>query len=233
MNIHCKTLFLGITFCTLLYGLTGCNPPTTNTESTAESNSKPEELPLSEENQSFQNDSPNSEKQVLEDSLMEAARIEAARIELKNLEATKDIERKKVELAIIREKERIRKAQQAEVAGPTNSVPLVNTPPKIEEPKAPVIEVSYSKSLDLKLQDKKLVWRAVGPGDYSISVTRAVDNAIVFNSSTGDTSISYSSLELDESIRYAVKVQYATKKLSEKKSFSLIARGTMLNPTCK
>ncbi|MFM8512142.1 MAG: hypothetical protein ACKOBI_00135 [Bacteroidota bacterium] len=214
----------------MLYGLTGCNPPTTNTESTAESNSKSEEMPLPEENQSYENDSLNSVKQVLEDSLKEAARKEAIRIEI---EATKDLERKKVELAIIREKERIRKAQAAEAATPTNTVPLATTPPKIEEPKAPVIEVSYSKSLDLKLQDQKLVWRAVGPGDYSISVTRAVDNAIVFNSSTEDTSISYSSLELDESIRYAVKVQHATKKLSEKKSFSLIARGTMLNPTCK
>ncbi|MFM7589211.1 MAG: hypothetical protein ACKO55_08870 [Bacteroidota bacterium] len=214
----------------MLYGLMGCNPPTTNTESTAESNSKPQEIPLPEENQSYQNDSPNAEKQVLEDSLIEAARKEAIRIEI---EATKDLERKKVELAIIREKERIRKAQAAEAATPTNTVPLATTPPKIEEPKAPVIEVSYSKSLDLKLQDQKLVWRAVGPGDYSISVTRAVDNAIVFNSSTEDTSISYSSLELDESIRYSVKVQHATKKLSEKKSFSLIARGTMLNPTCK
>jgi len=233
MNIHCRTLFLGISYCALLYGLTGCNPPTTNTESTAESNSKSEELPLPEENQSYQNDAANADKQVLEDSLMEAARIEANRIESMKLEATKDLERKKVELAIIREKERIRKAQAAEAATPTNTVPLATTPPKIEEPKAPVIEVSYSKSLDLKLQDQKLVWRAVGPGDYSISVTRAVDNAIVFNSSTEDTSISYSSLELDESIRYAVKVQHATKKLSEKKSFSLIARGTMLNPTCK
>lgn len=230
MNIHWRTLFLGITFCALHYGLTGCNPPTTNTESTAESNSKSEELPLPEENQSYQNDSLNSVKQVLEDSIKEAARKETIRIEI---EATKDLERKKVELAIIREKERIRKAQAAEAATPTNTVPLATTPPKIEEPKAPVIEVSYSKSLDLKLQDQKLVWRAVGPGDYSISVTRAVDNAIVFNSSTEDTSISYSSLELDESIRYAVKVQHATKKLSEKKSFSLIARGTMLNPTCK
>jgi len=214
----------------LLYGLTGCNPPTSNTESTAESNSKSEELPLPEENQSYQNDAPNAEKQVLEDSLKEAARIEAIRIEI---EATKDLERKKVELAIIREKERIRKAQAAEAATPTNTVPLATTPPKIEELKAPVIEVSYSKTLNLKLQDQILVWRAVGPGDYSISVTRAVDNAVVFNSSTEDTSISYSSLELDESIRYAVKVQHATKKLSEKKSFSLIARGTMLNPTCK
>jgi len=230
MNIHCRTLFSGITFCALLYGLTGCNPPTSNTESTAESNSKSEELPLPEENQSYQNDAPNAEKQVLEDSLKEAARIEAIRIEI---EATKDLERKKVELAIIREKERIRKAQAAEAATPTNTVPLATTPPKIEELKAPVIEVSYSKTLNLKLQDQILVWRAVGPGDYSISVTRAVDNAVVFNSSTEDTSISYSSLELDESIRYAVKVQHATKKLSEKKSFSLIARGTMLNPTCK
>lgn len=230
MNIHCRTLFLGITYCALLYGLTGCNPPTTNTESTAESNSKSEEMPLPEENQSYQNDAPNAEKQVLEDSLKEAARIEAIRIEI---EATKDLERKKVELAILREKERIRKAQAAEAATPTNTVPLATTPPKIEEPKAPVIEVSYSKTLNLKLQDQILVWRAVGPGDYSISVTRAVDNAVVFNSSTEDTSISYSSLELDESIRYAVKVQHATKKLSEKKSFSLIARGTMLNPTCK
>jgi len=214
MNIHLKSLFLGITICTLLNGLTA----------------KSEELPLPEENQSYQNDSLNSVKQVLEDSIKEAARKETIRIEI---EATKDLERKKVELAIIREKERIRKAQAAEAATPTNTVPLATTPPKIEEPKAPVIEVSYSKSLDLKLQDQKLVWRAVGPGDYSISVTRAVDNAIVFNSSTEDTSISYSSLELDESIRYAVKVQHATKKLSEKKSFSLIARGTMLNPTCK
>jgi len=227
MNIHLKSLFLGITICTLLNGLTGCNPPTDNTASTAESNSKSEELQPPEENQLYQNDSPNSDKQVLEDPLTEAARIEA------NLEATKDLERKKLELAIIREKERIRKAQTAEATTPSNTVPLATTPPKLEEPKAPVIEVSYSKSLDLKLQDQKLVWRAVGPGDYSISVTRAVDNAIVFNSSTEDTSISYSSLELDESIRYAVKVQHDTKKLSEKKSFSLIARGTMLNPTCK
>jgi hypothetical protein len=229
MNIQNKSVgFLIFSYFTLI-GMIGCNLSPSTTGPNSETDPKSEEMPLPESEQSTPIDSLNSSVGALDPSVDESVPIVK-----ENSEWNQELESKKIELAILREKERIRKAKLTEVAPIPNPVPVQNTQPKIEEPPSvPVVEVSYSKSLDLKLQDQRLIWRAVGPGDYNISVTRAVDNQVVYNGSSEDTAISYSTLELDESIRYSVKVQHVSKKISEKKSFSLIARGTMLNPTCK
>jgi hypothetical protein len=94
-------------------------------------------------------------------------------------------------------------------------------------------KISYSNSLNVKLYDESVVWRPVGQGNYDISIVRAVDNALVFSTSTPDTNLAYAAMELDESIRYNLKVTHNGRRLMEKKSFSLIGKGTQLNPTCK
>ena len=102
------------------------------------------------------------------------------------------------------------------------------------EPKSPIsVSEFFSKTLDLRLRDKEIIWRKVGLGKYDISIKRVIDNALVFNVSIEDTFISYTSLGLPESIRYTLKIQHSTKGLPETKSFSLISGGNLLNPTCK
>jgi len=106
-----------------------------------------------------------------------------------------------------------------------------NQTPKKKEKNQP--KISYSNSLNVKLYDESVVWRPVGQGNYDISIVRAVDNALVFSTSTPDTNLAYAAMELDESIRYNLKVTHNGRRLMEKKSFSLIGKGTQLNPTCK
>lgn len=223
MNFRSKNVLALSIICYLLSSATGCNPPVSNPAPDNEQEQEAQQsLPLPEENPQIDSGG------VLNDP-SPIPSTNAVQEELNAIE----LEKRKLELATLKENQRLLKQKIKQNSGKADPEKAVESVKEVEEPKAPVIEVSYSKTLDLKLLDQKILWRAVGPGDYDISVTRAVDNVLVFNSSTEDTVLPYSALELDESVRYAIKVQHGSKKLGEKKSFSLIARGTMLNPTCK
>jgi hypothetical protein len=217
-----KEAFFNILFSILLYSI-GCNPPppTQSPANEPEQEEQPQPSPVDDrtitDTGSVQNDQ-------LDNSLIDSARLELEALELEN---------RKLKLAAINERQRLRKLKSIESSDYINPTSAEGKPTVVVNPKAPVVEVSYSKTLDLMLLDQKIIWRAVGPGGYNISVTRVADNALVYNSSVEDTILPYASLELDESVRYALKVQHSTNKVSEKKSFSLIAKGTALNPTCK
>ena len=159
-------------------------------------------------------------------------------------EAKKDflLEQKKIEreltLALLKERRarieesrRIKAESQKSAELTPNAKLGADLPKEVPMPEPP--PVSYSKNLDLKLFDRNLHWRSVGPGDYDVVVTRAIDNVPVYTGAVSDTTLPYSNLELDESIRYSVKITHPGRKVSEKKAFSLVAKGAMLNPTCK
>jgi len=228
MHFRIKKSIGLLVLCNLLLYITGCNPPSSNNSPNNEQEQEVQQpLPSPEDIPQTGSSNPLDDTSAI--SSTEAAQREAVQRQLDSIE----LEKKKLELMALRENQRTQKSKTRQTLATSNSDRVVEKVNVVEEPKAPVVEVSYSKAIDLKLLDQKIIWRAVGPGSYDISVTRAADNALVFNSSVEDTVLSYSALELDESVRYAVKVQYGAKKLGEKKSFSLIAGGKLLNPTCK
>jgi len=150
-----------------------------------------------------------------------------------NPDSIKEAETRLAELEerIIETNSRLKEIRRKESQTDLESVAASNQTSKKKEKNQP--KISYSNTLNVKLYDESVVWRPVGQGNYDISIVRAVDNALVFSSSTPDTNLAYAAMELDESIRYNLKVTHNGRKLMEKKSFSLIGKGTQLNPTCK
>lgn len=116
-----------------------------------------------------------------------------------------------------------------------NESVVSGTDEKVEkrQPVARRTKMKYYPKMNVRLLDERISWSPVGPGLYDISVIRAADNAVVFSRTSADTTLAYAGMELDESIRYNLKISYPKSNLSEKKTFSLIGKGTMLNPTCK
>lgn len=152
-----------------------------------------------------------------------------------NPDSIKEAETRLAELEkrIIETNSRLKKIQRKDSQSDLESAAssASNQTSKKKEKNQP--KISYSNSLNVKLYDESVVWRPVGQGNYDISIVRAVDNALVFSTSTPDTNLAYAAMELDESIRYNLKVTHNGRRLMEKKSFSLIGKGTQLNPTCK